>query len=890
VELLERANESRTLAGALSDAERGQGRVVLISGEAGIGKTSLVAQFQALAGDRARWLVGACDDLLTPRTLGPLRDIAHAADETLGAAVLDGAGERLYRAMIDLLASTSVPTILVIEDLQWADDATLDVVRVLARRVVTMPVVCVLTYRDEALAENRPLTRLLGGLVGSHVHRIRLRGLSPQAVTQLAGGSERRGRTVHAVTAGNPFFVTEVLAAEGTELPSTVQHAVMARLGQLSEATREILRGLAVVPTRVERWLVEQIYPEPTTALAEAERAGVVSGDRTYVWFRHELARRVLEDSLSSAERLTHNRTVLAAVIDRSVEPSRVMHHAIEAHDVEAVVANGPAAAREAARLGSHRQAADHFAEVLRHAERLRPSEAPAMRVALAYELYLVNRLEESLTCADRAIADYAEIGDLAGLGTALLIASRAAFWARGPTSAKRISQRAVETFRQLNDEAGQSTAYSDLARAHSNLASVGIVAQPSPAAVQFAERGLELAEKLGRDDLRSYALNYLGSERLALGDTSGIDDLNRALALVRSDQQTRFRVQLAGSADHGTPAPTAERTEFHVRVHVNASGACYRAGRLDDAQRHVDQGLSVAAEGEFFAGEYRLELTRNALRMSCGNWREAEAGLRVLTTRAGEPGIMRLLARAQLGRLMARRGDAQSIADLDAAVSELAGSDEIQVIGPVICARIEAGWLGGETDHLDSLAEPVLELARRQRHRVTAAEVSRYLQRADRQVEHVPDAPEPWAAGLDGDHERAAEGWAHLGERYENALELTESSDDAARRSGLRSLDRLGATATAAVVRRRLRRLGIAGIPRGPQPATRANAAELTRRQLDVLGLVVDGLTNAQIAKHLFLSTRTVDHHVAAILDKLDASSRDEAAQRATQLGLFGD
>jgi DNA-binding CsgD family transcriptional regulator len=157
--------------------------------------------------------------------------------------------------------------------------------------------------------------------------------------------------------------------------------------------------------------------------------------------------------------------------------------------------------------------------------------------------------------------------------------------------------------------------------------------------------------------------------------------------------------------------------------------------------------------------------------------------------------------------------------------------------------------------------------------------ELLRWLRRVGDAVEPFPGCPEEYAAGLRGDWRAAADAWAGIGAPYERACELVDSGEPAAILEGLEVLDELGARPAAALVRARLRELGIDRVPRGPQQATRANPAGLTGRQLEILQLVAAGLTNAEIAARLVLSVRTVDHHVSAVLQKLGVASRRDAA-----------
>jgi predicted ATPase len=362
--LLERDAELGRLGEALGRAGRGRGAVVLVSGEAGIGKTALVRTFAGGARAQARVLAGVCDDLGTPRTLGPFRDMARAGGGPLVAAA-DAGAERdaVFDAVHRELAAR--PTVMIVEDLHWADDATLDVVRWLAWRIAELPSLLVVTYRDD-LAADAPMWRVLGALARQDALRLELRPLSAAAVRELAGAAGADPGAVLGATGGNPFFVTEVLANPDVAVPATVRDAVLARLDGLGEATRRCLELLSVVPGRAERWLAERLLGDATAALDEAERRGVLEADPAAVWFRHELARRAIEQELSATARVACHRRVLAALGERpGVELSRLAHHAAQAGEPEQVARHGLAAAREAAAAGAFSEALAHYDLVL---------------------------------------------------------------------------------------------------------------------------------------------------------------------------------------------------------------------------------------------------------------------------------------------------------------------------------------------------------------------------------------------------------------------------------------------------------------------------------------------------------------------------------------------
>ena len=400
--LLERADEWDALTAAVGAAGRSRGSVVLVSGEAGIGKTSLVRAFAEHVAGRARRFVGGCDDLLTARPLGPLRDAAAGSGGPLEAALRSGGD--VFAAVVAELAGPRV-TAVVVEDLHWADDATLDVLGYLARRIADLPAVLVLTYRDEAAATGHPVHRLLGSLVGRRVVRLPLRALSSGAVVGLAAGSDWDPQRLHALTGGNPFYVTEALAQPGSGVPVSVSDAVLARVARLDDDARAAVEQLSVVPTIVGFDLAHTLLGDRLDALAEAEERGIVTSRADGLTFRHELARRAVEQSLAPLRRRTLHRAVVAALqVEAAPDLARLVHHAAAADDGATVSRYAPLAGREAAAAGSHRQALAHFSAALRHGHRLADADLARLVDEHAWELYNAGRFTEALHGGERAV------------------------------------------------------------------------------------------------------------------------------------------------------------------------------------------------------------------------------------------------------------------------------------------------------------------------------------------------------------------------------------------------------------------------------------------------------------------------------------------------------
>ena len=265
MDLLEREPQLAALAEYAADAlatppQPAQGRLVLVAGEAGGGKSSLLEAFEdSLPG--VRWAWGGCDGGFTPSPLGPLVEVAEQLGGTIADAVRDGAPRAdLFAALLQALADPSRATVVVLEDLHWADEATLDLVRYLGRRLRRQRGLVLATYRDEQLEPTHPLRLCLGGLASERsTRRVDLPPLTGSAVARMAAGSGLDAATVHALTGGNPYFVTEVLRSDGEALPASVRDAVLARVASLGHGARAVLQSAAVVGSRFDPDLLDAV-------------------------------------------------------------------------------------------------------------------------------------------------------------------------------------------------------------------------------------------------------------------------------------------------------------------------------------------------------------------------------------------------------------------------------------------------------------------------------------------------------------------------------------------------------------------------------------------------------------------------------------------------------
>jgi DNA-binding CsgD family transcriptional regulator/tetratricopeptide (TPR) repeat protein len=852
--LLERDRELQRLRDALSDCREGRGRTVLVCGEPGIGKTSLLRAFAREAGDVAAVYRGACDDLHTARVLGPFRDMFDPPGH-------EGPPDReRYIGLLGAaLADRARPAVVVVDDLHWADDASLDLVRYLARRLGSLPGLLVASYRPGDLADDHPLRRVLGTLATTGAVRLELRSLSDETVGRLARRAGRDPAALIAAVGGNPFYLAEVLAADGAEVPPTVRDAVIGRVLALPAPTRQALRLLSVIPTEADRPLLESLLDTPVPAvLAPAERAGIVRWSEERVRFRHELARRAVESSLPDEVRVALHRRVLGGLTGTGAPASRLVHHAAAAGDAAALSRSACVAADEAAAAGAHGETFAYCGLGLRHADRLEPGAVTRLHGLAARALYALGQFGDAARHAEQAVRSWERVpGAPLELGPVLFVSARMAMMNGRPDEARSAAQRALAVLRPL----GPSR---PLAHALALMGDLEAIEGNASDAVDWCHRALSMAAELGLPDIEAYARIYLGLARVGLGDLDGLGDLGEA-------------IELARQIDHG---------DYLCRAAANLAVAMIWLGRHREATPYLDIAEAAAREYGLDYILFHVLAGRSHVDVYCGRWAQAEGRLRQQLRTDRDLSAMMALPMALLGRILARRGDPEA-ASLVATAWRLARqSRQAHRIALAGCVAVEHAWLTGDRATLRAVAGVVLPVTQPSNFPYHLGEIRRYLRRVGAQTAAFDGCPPGFAAGIAGDTGAAIAAWERAGNAYEQALEEIEAGDAETALRGVRRLDSLGATATANRARRDLQRRGITGVPRGPRPVTRGHPAGLTARQQDVLGLLASGLTSAGIARRLYLSPRTVDNHIAGILVRLGVASRREAVAIAVREG----
>ena len=850
--LLERKKELELLADLLGDLDSSGGKVVLVRGEVGIGKSSLVGEFVDDHDGEAHVLFGSCDDLSTPQPLGPVWDISrdeHSLVEPLQA----GDRRAVMEALLDLLSRGLRPTVLVIEDTHWADEASLDVIKYLGRRIARSSGLLLLTYRDGEVDYDHPLRQVIGELPPQNLVRMRLDRLASETVASMVAGSDLDLEEVMAETDGNPLFVTEVIASGVENVPSSLQDSVLARAGKLSSGARALLDLVSVVPASAERSLVENILHPTPDDLTECVRQGLLRVGDDAISFRHELTRRAAESALTDTDRRQLNQQVLAEIRGLA-DPSRLVHHAREADDVESIIAFAPIAARAAMAMESHREALAHFRTLEPYLDRIAEVDRAAIVDDWARnEFYLDN--VESLDILTRAIELHRSSDDDLALARTLTFAARVNEVSGRPQEADASVAEAITILEGYPPSA-------DLAFAVSQRAWLSMMRGDRVLAIQFADKAIDLADETGDELTMIYALNTKGVETYIRGDRDGF----------RLLEDARQRAEQGGFFFE------------EIRALINMASA---AGEL----REVERAGDLAQQGRDTAARYEvrlLEAYAKAQYAEVLSWKgEWAAAADNANEALGSHLHTDLLAGWVLGRLQARMGRPEARATLDHTWSLAEPTGEIQNQIPAAAAQSEYMWLTGERDP-DRTARflEVLEEGVRLGSSWPAGSLAFWLWK----LGELGDAPEgiakPYRLVMEG---KAAEAAAILEEKgipYERGLALMHG-DPASRLEALEVFETLGATAVAAKLRETLRDEGVS-VPRGKGRKTRGHAAGLTARQSEVLELLDEGLSNIEIADRLFLSPRTAEHHVAAVLTKLDSSTRDDAVSRARSEGLL--
>lgn len=859
-----REHELGELGRWLDRARAGCGGLVLVRGDSGAGKTAFVETFleRWCAGDRV--LASACDPLSTPRPLGAIHDVADQLGPVTQSRLRDSdQPHEIFAAVFEEL--TGQPSVLVIDDMHWADQATIDLYRYVLRRVTRTRSLAVGVVRDDEIGAGHPMRSLLGDVARSpHAGTLVVPPLSLDAVTALIGWRDVDAAWLHRVTGGNAFFVCEMLDHTGSDLPTTVRDAILARTADLDAAAWDLLHLLACAPGAIpDRLLGDLGVGLP--ALRTLHEAKLIRRSSRGVAFRHDLCRLAVSGVLPpGAEPELHRRFIDAYERCGDVDPAVITHHAVRAGDSDRIRHAAAEAGHAAARTGAHTQATEFFRLALDHKGELTAAAEAELLECLAGEYYLTDRLDEAISSCRRAMDIRRSLG-----ASVEVSADHHALAVYQWYNANRVAaeDHVAQAISVLSNDGGRETqaALAQLGHAFAMQAFLAVQTSDLTQAGALITQARQIAGRTCDPALDVRIALIEGYCAMLSGREDARDDV---LSVLRSGPRHIDEVYSSG--------------------YSNLSYLDVEQRRLRQATELLDVSLPLMVEYDLPVCRVWQLGSRSRLALMVGNWADAAADARAVLDSPGAP-----LARTWpllIHALVSMRRDGSGAEVLDEAWALAQRYQEPLRLLPVAAAITERSWLTGVPDDRLERCRELLERHRGDGLQWARGELAVWLSRLDPAgLGETTGVAEPYRLLLDGDHLAAAEMFDRLGTPYDAALALTDSGETGPARRGLDILDGLGAAEVAARVRRELRARGITAVPARRRATTLANPEGLTVRQIDVLRLLDAGLTNAEMAERLYLSVKTVDHHVSAILDKLGVGNRRDAVRRARELGVLG-
>jgi DNA-binding CsgD family transcriptional regulator/tetratricopeptide (TPR) repeat protein len=639
-----------------------------------------------------------------------------------------------------------------------------------------------------------------------------------------------------------------------------VRDAVLGRVARLSAAARAAVEMASIEPAGLERSALEACLGGSDAALAECEERAVLRSADGRLRFRHELARLAVVEAITESRRVALHRALLEALrsAPAGVSLARLAHHAEGAQLPEAVLEYATAAARACVAVNAHREAVQHFARALLHTRHQPDDYRAAMLEEYAWQCQLIGSLDAALAARGEALETWRRRGDREREAVALATQSGALVGAGRNAEARLAIEGALAAIRGTAPTRGHGYV-------HRQHAYVCMLERDVGDAIEGAKRAIALAERFDDTETLVHAYNTIGSSLLVSDDMAGIAPLCKAKDL---------------AAAHGF--------DYLVSIALgNLGSACGEVHRYREAQGYLEEGVAYALRHDLDQARFYQQSWLALVHLHRGRWNEAAGLAQQVLDHPGTSAIARIMALLCIARLRTRRGDPGAWDALDQAMALAGGTRTLQRLAPVCAARAEAAWLDGEAGGAAREAEAGYALALDKRHAWFAGELAYWQWKGGRVSEAPSFGASAFTLQIEGRWKEAAAEWNERDCPYESARALAEG-DVAAQMEALAVFERLGARPAAARVRHALRSAGVKRIPRGPRPSTRENALGVTRRELEILACLAEGLTNAEIGARLHISAKTVDHHVGALLGKLGVGSRRQAARAAADLGLL--
>jgi len=865
MELIERADFLAALHTKFENVVKAEGHCLLLCGEAGIGKTSLVRTFCQEIKSKCKVLQGTCDALFTPRPLAPLHDIAWQMQSDIMQKV-NGKTDRtaLFTGFLQELSAQKGPTVLIFEDIHWADEATLDFIKFLARRITHIHCLFILTFRDNEIHSAHALRNVLGQLPFDAFSRLQLTPLSRQAVDKMAEEKGYSGEDVYCISGGIPFYVNEILASYSPGVPDNVKDSVLSVFNRHNEKTRRVWEILSVLPTGIETRYLEKMVPLFADAIEYCLGSRILIIDNDIIFFKHELYRRTIESALSPFVRIALNKNILDLFresFEEDGEIERIIHHAKNANEYELVSYYAPLAAAHAVALGSHTEAARLYLTAIEYYQGSDKDKLIELYELYAYECYLTNKHKEAIIYTQKSLKLWEDKNEVEKMGNCMRFLSRLWWFEGNHKRAVSLGVQAVDIFKGLPSSKAKAMAYSNLSQLRMSM-------DRSDECIEWGEKAIAIAKEVGDEETIAHALNSMGAAVMLDEDTKqkGIDMLMQSLEIS------------VKNAYH----------EHAARVYIilGADGITIKDYAL--AKKALAEGIAYCEERDLDAQKIYLLSSKARLHLETGDWNEAYRIAEELLKDEILLPVNKIVALIVLATIKIRRGDRDVLPLMIEAKALAFEAMELQRIVPAFLVQMEYEWITGksciEADALSQTIAMIVELGKFKKK----SRLYFWLKKTGREDLLSKAGYESLQDRYKGDIISDVALWEEWSSPYEQALALFEGND-ADKKRALTMVQALGAGAVYEKMKLEMRSSGIKSIPRGIRKTTRSNAAHLTGRELDVLKSLKEGLQNKEIADKLFISPKTVDHHISSILLKLGVNSRTKAVREAIHMEIIG-
>jgi len=752
---------------------------------------------------------------------------------------------------------------VIFEDIHWADEATLDFIKFLGRRIAQLPCLFILTYRDNEIHSRHPLRNVLGQLNADSFTRIQLPPLSRQAVDKLAQEKGYNGEDVYTISGGNPFYVTEILAGYSLGVPDNIKDSILSVYHRLDETTKHIWEVLSVLPTAFDVNYLEKLEPTFASAIENCLETKILIHEKGLIFFKHELYRRTVETALSPLVRVSLHKKILALLLENLVRDKKIeqiVHHAKNANEYDLVVLYAPIAARHAASVGSHIEAAKLYLSAIEYYQGDKKELLIRFYEDYAYECYLTNQIKEAIVYTGKSLNLWKQQNEKEKIGNCMRFLSRLWWFDGNRKQAESYGGQAIAVLDHLPASSAKAMAYS-------NMSQLMMLSDQPAECISWGEKAIAMAKELDDEETLCHALNNVGDVQIRIRSSKdkGIHLLEQSLELALKHSYH----------------------EHAARAYTNLGHNGMLIKDFDFAEKALEAGIQYCEERDLDSWTMYMQSTMSRLKLETGEWEEAYRIADTLLKNEVQSPPIKIHALVVAGTIKMRKGETDALPLLLEAKTKAFATMELQRIIPALVALLEYEWITG-TNHIDAeTLGGTIQMVQQMGNLYENSEFAFWLEKARNQQLPLREFYEGYQLSNPSAIRKAVTVWEKSGCPYHQALALFEGDEDDKRRA-ISIIHRLGAMAVYEKLKFEMRSSGIKSIPRGLRKTTQSNPALLTDRELDVLQLLNQGMQNKEIAGRLFISAKTVDHHISNIFFKLEVNSRTKAVQEAIRLEIL--